>query len=292
MDRILILGSTGMLGKALVQSAKGRNLDVYGMADVGADFNFDICDDERLINLIKTLKPDVVVNTVAIVSIDDCEKNPGRAYQVNSRPASLIADICKKIGCYFIQISTDHYYSGDKNKSHSEDAHVVLMNEYARTKYAAECFALTYENSLVVRTNIVGFRGSANKPTFVEWVIASLQNRQPIKLFADMYTSSIDVYTFADILFNLIEKIRPSGILNLASREVFSKKNFIDALALKLNLDTSFTKVGSVSTLTVQRPDSMGLSVEKVEKLLGIRLPSMSEVVDRLAQECEKGKLI
>ncbi len=63
-----------------------------------------------------------------------------------------------------MQISTDHYFCGQGDLKHDESAPVTLLNEYARTKYAGEAFALTNPEACVIRTNVVGFRGWEVRP--------------------------------------------------------------------------------------------------------------------------------
>lgn len=287
--RILIFGATGMLGQALVKVGRERNFETIGVARSRADICLDIRDISLLDNLLEREKPEIVINAAANVSLVDCENNPANAYEVNSRPAAVLADLCRRNGSYFIQISTDHYYKGDGALKHRENDRVVLLNEYARTKFAAESFALTYKHALVLRTNIIGFRRIPSQPTFVEWVFQMLQNQLPMKLFADYYTSSIDVGQFSEALFDLIDRY-PVGILNLASREVISKEMFIRKIAAKLDYSLNNAEIGSVhDDIRVKRADSSGLDVSKAELLLNRRLPTLDEVVNRLISEYSGG---
>ncbi len=287
MTKVLILGSSGMLGQALLKAAKLKNFEVYGMAIQNADFCFDIMNDFELKKIILNLKPEIVINSVAIVNIDACEENPSQAYLINARPVSIIAKLCENINAYFVQISTDHYFTGDKNKKHTENDRVTLVNEYARTKYIAEKFALTYDNALILRTNIVGFRGDLSNPTFVEWVLDSLRKDNQIRLFTDFFTSSFDVTTFANIFFDKISTIRPTGLLNFAARDVFSKKDFIKYLAKQLGFDVEkkFIDSSVLELKNAARAESLGLDVSKAEKILKYKLPTMKMVADNLITE-------
>lgn len=285
--KILILGAAGMLGKALVSEAKTRKLVAFDADQCNATFCFDITKDEELTSLIKTTNPDILINTVAIVSHDICEKNRSKAYMVNARPASIIAQLAKKMHFFNIHISTDHFYTNDKEKKHTEDDPVCLLNEYARTKYIAECFALTHKKSLVIRTNIVGFRNDPERPTFVEWVIKSLQNKTSMTLFNDYYTSSIDVKTFSKILFDLIEK-KIYGTLNIAAQDVSSKQMFIESLAQQFNPSLKNCSIGSVRALPGTRAESAGLDVTKAETLLAYKLPTSEQVINNLVKEYQE----
>jgi dTDP-4-dehydrorhamnose reductase len=286
--KIMIFGSTGMLGQALLTETRKRKLNAIGLARKNADICVNIEDDLALIEILSATKPDVVINTVAIVSHDECEKNPANAYLVNARPASILSDICNKIDAYYVHISTDHYFTGDKDKKHDETYPVRILNEYARTKYVGEGFTLLNAESLVVRTNIVGFRNLQNQPTFLEWVLNSIKNDLPMTLFEDYFTSSINVTQFSTYLFDLINK-RPRGIVNLSCRDVSSKKEFIEAIAHRLNIHPSRIEIGSVFNLSgVHRAESLGLDVTKAENILSYPLPTFEQVISSIIEDYRK----
>ena len=282
--RIVIVGATGMLGQALYCEASCRGAAITGIARSGTDCSTDITYFEKLEETLYKLRPDVIINAAALTNLAQCEQEPATAYLVNARAVASMAEVSSQLGAFFVQVSTDHYFVNDGKKQHEENAAVHLVNEYARTKYAGEAFALTYPAVLVVRTNIVGFRQKGH-PTFVEWVIESLQSGRFITLFDDYYTSSIHVAAFARSLFDLLPS-RPSGILNLAARDVCSKKVFVEMLAESLNLQTSSAVTGSAASLTdAKRASSVGLNVSKAEQLLGYDLPTTFQVARALADE-------
>lgn len=281
--KLCILGITGMLGQALAKEAFKRNIEISGVARSNADVNFDITDDKALTEFMEANDFDIVINTCAIVNHSLCDSDSALAYQVNARPSSLLSRLAQKLKFKYIYVSTDGYFSGDADKKHDENANVVLLNEYARTKFAGEMFTLTNPDSLVVRTNIVGYKNSS-QPTFVEWIVNSIKNNERLTLFNDYFTSSISVAQFSKALFDLLE-LNPSGIINLASSEVFSKAKFIESFSKAVSLSMKTHIYGSVSTLQSKRPDSLGLDVSKAENLLGYKLPGLEDVISQLAKE-------
>ena len=281
-----ILGSTGLLGQALIKECKSRNLNVIGVARKNADYNLDISNDIELVTFFKNNSFDVAINTVAIVNHKICDDNPALAYMVNSRPSAILAGLSKKLNFKYVYISTDGYFQGDNDKKHDESAAVSFLNEYARTKYVGEQFALSNPDSLVVRTNIVGFKGS-DTPTFLEWALNAVKNQENITLFNDYFTSSISVAQFSSSLIDLINK-NAKGLYNLASSEVSSKKKFIESMVHVFNLELKNAKIGSVSSLSSKRADSLGLDVSKAEKLLGYKLPNLIGVLEKLKEEYDE----
>jgi len=283
--KILVLGATGMLGQAIIREAALRGIKALGAARKNSDIILDVSDISGLASTLRGVKPDVVINTVAEVNLATCENNPGLAYTVNARPAAILAKLAQETGVYFIQISTDHYYTGDNPVQHKEEERVQILNEYARTKYAGEKFALTCPTALVVRTNIVGFRGNQLAPTFVEWIIDTLNSHEEITLFRDYYTSSIDVPCFVGILYDLLD-LRPAGVINIASRECFSKKDFILKIAAALGYSRFACRDGSViESSVIPRANNLGLDISKAEQLLQKSMPDLDQVVTGLLRE-------
>lgn len=282
--KILLLGSSGMLGQALSEEGKKRNLEILGVDVVNAPIIMDITNINELTNLIEQEKPDVLINTVAITSLERCENDPGMAYMINARPVATMAKVCRKVGIYFVHISTDHFYTGDAKLKHKEDYPVELINEYARTKYAAERFALTCPHALIVRTNIVGFKNDNSQQTFVEWIFQSMEESFPMVMFEDFFVSSITVSQFSRYLFDLLSE-RPYGTINLSSRDVFSKQDFIKTIAKKAGYSINQAKAGSVKGLQPRRAESLGLDVKRAEEILDQRMPSLDEVVEEIIYE-------
>ena len=287
--KFLVIGATGLLGQAIVRIGRARGIEIVGMARSGAEWLVDVTEPDQLLESIEAIRPDVVVNCVAIVNLAECEREPGMAYQVNARPASIIAEASKRVGFIPVYISTDHYYQGNGAVAHDEHAPITLLNEYARTKYVGEAFTSLVSNGLVLRTNIVGHRGRKDAPTFAEWAICALTQREQLTLFDDVYTSSIHVDAFASAMFDLVQK-EAAGVYNLASSEVSSKQAFMFMLAEQMGIDIDWAAIGSGKSLKPLRADSMGLAIGKAEALLGYQLPGLAETVSKLVEEWRNSK--
>lgn len=275
-----------MLGKAFVKQSSSFGYKPFTIARKDADINIDATKKNDLLAAIKAVRPSLIINAIAQTNLKSCEESPGSSYLINSYIPSLVALYCKdNKETQFCHISTDHYFHGNKNKLHSEKTRVMLTNEYARTKYAGECFALTDPNALIIRTNIIGFRNWKNKPTFIEWVLENLIQNKPITMFNDFFTSSIDTGNCARIAFELLAQ-KAIGVFNVGSAASSSKESFIRMLADQLNLDLTNASVGSVhSNSKIFRCDSLGLDVSKAERFLGYKFPSTQEVVKIIAKD-------
>ncbi len=288
--KVLLLGSNGMLGQAVKKELRSAGHTVKETDRSNADYCFDLLNDDKLFQSVQETNPDVIINTAAAVSLEYCENHPGDAYCLNSRLPGVLADICREQGCYAVHISTDHFYYGDGRYLHSETDPVRLVNEYARTKYAGEIFAMTYPQTLVLRTNIVGFR-CRGQQTFVEWALDEVQKKQQMTLFTDFYTSSIHTADFAKVLLDLMGN-KITGIYNLGARTASSKKEFILKLSEQLlGFIPDYIEKSVRQLKGVPRGDSLGLDTERIEKAVGYRMPSLDETIESLKKEYTERKL-
>ena len=283
--KILLIGANGMLGKSLSQELSAQaDVTLLTVARNNAMYSFDLTDDCLLRACFEETQPTVCINAAAIVGLDLCERDVETAYLVNSRLPERLATFCRTYNTYFVQVSTDHYYYGNERKKHNEEAPVTFFNEYARTKYVVECLALTYQNTIVLRTNIVGMRGDCARPTFLEWLLNSLKNDEELNLFTDFFTSSIHTRQFSKILLDIL-RLHPVGVFNLASSTVSSKEEFAVALSQRIFHRVPKYQKGSVSSLGTKRADSLGLSTTRIENLLGYHMPTLNDVTESIANE-------
>jgi dTDP-4-dehydrorhamnose reductase len=280
--KLLLLGSTGLLGPAIAAEASRRGHMVIGAARRGAELAVDIAEDAQLLAGLAKVESDAVINCAALTSVDDCERDPGLAYRLNARPLSLLAEWSRETGRPLLHTSTDHYFIGGGARSHDESEPVELVNEYARTKYAGEAFALTSPHSLVIRTAIVGIRGWP-KPTLAEWAISAIEAGDELTVFDDAFTSCIDVSSLARASLDLLEQ-GATGLLNVASREVFTKGDLIREIARQMKVSLKSTPA-SVKDLRPPRPSSLGLDVSAAERRLGYHLPILEEVVTAVLKQ-------
>jgi dTDP-4-dehydrorhamnose reductase len=281
--KVLVIGSTGLLGQAVSNEVRSRGWSLVAVARSGGDHALDISDLSALDDCLDGVRPDLLFNCAALTDFIQCERDPGHAYRVNARPLVSMALWSRRTGRRLIHVSTDHYFITGGAAPHRENERVWLVNEYARSKYAGEAFALTAPRALVFRTSIVGIRGW-DRPTLAEWAIRSVLDNAPVGLFTDAYTSSIDVGAFARAAID-VALGAATGLLNLASREVYSKAQFVQEIAAQMGrrLDNA-----TLASLTAERPlraGSLGLDVGKVQGLLEYPLPGLPEVVRAVLDE-------
>lgn len=276
---VLVLGATGLLGTEVMKSLNARGLRALGAARSGTDLVIDITNQMALFRLLTRVEADVVINCAACVDLAACEADQEMAYRVNGQPAAVLSAWSLQTGNRFIQISTDHYFDGDLPLRNDEYALPSLVNAYAASKFAAESMTREAENSLVIRTNICGAQKG-----FGKWVLDSLIEQKPMSLFTDYYTSTMHISDCAEAITDLV-KSKETGLLNIASRDVSSKAEFVLAVAEASGLEPGHITQTSVGELTPKRARACGLDVSKAESILGRNLPTLAETAAKLVAE-------
>ena len=269
------MGAKGMLGSSFIRLADKSFKVIPASRD---DFNFT--NFSKLYNFLDSKKPDVIINAAANINLADCEANKESSSKINLEFVKELRDWCANNSSFLVQVSTDHFYDYGGNYPHSEVDEVVLLNEYAKQKFAAERVVMDLDRHLIIRTSILGYRNSGPL-TFIEWILSTIKAENQIAGFDDAYTSSIDVDTLVEIVFLCI-KNKVKGIYNIASSEVYSKYDLIKAIIVDLGsteIDLVASKVGQ---LTPTRADCCGLKVEKIQNLIQIPLPNLDTVVKNL----------
>ena len=278
--KVLLFGATGMAGSSIKHELLERSIEVVGVSRSGSDLSCDIKDENQIASVLCSDQFDAVINAAAQININRCDQDPLESWKVNAKAVSIIANFCNELDIPLLHISTDHFYTYGDNYPHKESDPVFCVNEYARHKFAAECFALNYSGSLVLRTSILG-KSTKGQKSLIDWAIDSLQRQDKIELFCDAWTSSLDVETFSKYAINLFLDVRHKGLLNLASSEVYSKERLIRKLADMLQIDHSKCFSGSVKRLS-NRPNCLGLDVSVAQNLLNNSLPTLEEVCTNL----------
>ena len=168
--KLLIFGGSGLLGLnwAIVRKELNDTWITYRQHELkGKWFKSLYCnaaDENQTIKVVKQVRPQIIVNAVALTNVENCEKNPSLAEEINTTAAKNIAYAAHLYDAKLIHISTDHLFSGQNAFSKEFDI-AKPLNEYAKTKLMAENVVLDKcPRSLVIRTNFFGWGTSYCPP--------------------------------------------------------------------------------------------------------------------------------
>jgi dTDP-4-dehydrorhamnose reductase len=275
--RVLITGTSGMLGGVLESTWKDKFelLTVSGRAQ----FDFETGNYEKL---YRETTPDVVIHAAALTNLEYCENNPRETLLVNGSSVEKLISSMPKVKIIFIS-SEAVFPPNTKNATENTPTHAQTV--YGKSKELGENHLIAAKIGAVVRTTIVGRNINKQGNSLTEWIVSSLNNKQSIALFDDVWFTPISIWHLADALEWVIKNETPK-ILHIAGGERVTKHQFGSKLAIAMGLDEKLITVGKLreSGLKAKRSNEMSLDSSLYEKLSGRKLPRLNEVIEMIVK--------
>ena len=240
MHKILVLGSTGMLGQALVKHAITNNFNLYtaSRTDISS-FQLDVLDFEKreksFIDFLKQNQIEYVINAIGVL-VQESSTNFRNAIEINGYFPIRLANICDSINCKLVHISTDCVYSGSSGpikRLQIPDP----KDAYGVSKYIGE---FSQQNCMVIRTSIIGEDNSVKPQGLLNWVLSN--NHSIISGYTNAYWSGVTTDYLAYFIFTkvIIESKYRKGLFNLATNCISKYEliqSIIDSYKLKITLN-------------------------------------------------------
>ena len=259
---ILVIGANGMLGRDMMA--------LIGPAARGVDIDeIDITSLESTERVIRTLKPETVINCAAYTDVDGCETNVETAMQVNGEGVAHLALATREIGARLVHVSTDYVFDGSKGTPYVEDDAPCPLGVYGESKLAGELNAGFNPDHLIVRTQwLFGLHGK----NFVETMLRLAVEKDEIAVVDDQVGSPTWTVDLAQAVLALL-KSGHRGIYHAANAGFCSWNGFAKAIFEEAGLPV---KVRGMTTDELNRPARRPLystlDCSKLEQDSGFRL--------------------
>ena len=258
MSGTLIFGG-GQLGQSLKELLPEATI-VYHSGDYGNVA--DISDLKSVERIFRQLKPETVINAAAFTDVDGCETDRERAFATNAVGVNNIVRMCREFSTKLIHISTDYVFSGDDGM-YLENSFPDPVNYYGYSKSVGDAFALSLDNSLIVRTSGV-FGKNRNFPNFV---YNNLKQGKTVNALNGYY-SPISSHLLAKSIMELTRIRDIQGIINVAGTRV-SRVDFATKIAEAFSLNKSLIRyVDAIPSMKARRPFDSSLDISKAKGLL------------------------
>lgn len=279
-ERILIVGSNGMLGQRLVEFYKSKH-KIELLTSSVEDNSFindvdyqsvDITRKEKVKKLILDFCPDFIINASGFTNVDACETNREMSWKVNVKGVEYLAQYSRVIDSKMIHISTDYIFDG-KEGPYTENNTNNPISYYGRTKLAGENeLRISGSKFTILRINVLYGPSKFGKPDFVRWVINSLRGKKQIKIVNDQFNNP----TFTDDVVQAVSKaieFNKEGIYNIGGPELLSRLEFTERIADYFDLDKSLiTPVKTADfNFAAKRPLKSGLIILKAQTELNYK---------------------
>lgn len=273
--RALLLGGTGLLGRALARAAEERGFDVAAPSRREAPLE----DPARIEERCRRQRAEVVINAAAFTGVDACEERREEAMRTNGEAVGALAAVCERSGARLVQVSTDYVFGGERRTPYPEDAEPRPLSVYGESKLLGERYALRGPRALVVRTSwLFGPDGR----DFVTAMLDLAASGRSLRVVSDQVGCPTYTPFLARAIWDLVAA-RADGLVHYRNREPVSWHGF--AVEIFRRRDPAL-EVEAISTAefprAARRPAYSVLDVGRFEGLVGRRVEAWADGLDEL----------
>lgn len=247
-----------MLGKALMRQWTGDEITAPRSADA------DIRIGEQVELTVARTKPDWIVLCAAYTDVDGCEMNPTLAAGVNTHGAINVAKAAARIGSRLLFISTDYVFDGRKTSPYETNDARNPINEYGKTKAAAEeKITRVVPESCIVRTSwLFGPWGKC----FPDTILKLAASRHEIDVVNDQRGCPTYSFDLADAIIKLCRS-GATGIVHCTNRGECSWYDFASEITRQAGALTLVRPTTSEKFVRpAERPKYSALSSTSLER--------------------------
>lgn len=288
IERVLILGAGGQLGRALTH-AFSPTLDVLA----ATHRQCDLLDRQDLASLLAHFKPDVVLNAAAYTAVDEAERDPARAFAVNAEGPALLGRLVQSFGTRLVHYSTDYVFDGVAKRPYEEDDECRPLSVYGQSKRAGEeAVRGSGADALILRVSWLYGAGERN---FVAHLVRSWHAGTTLPMVADQFGVPTHVARVARLTLALLARDTPP-VLHCVSSGSTSRLEWARFVYTELERLTGQSSgaglvprtLAEVSTVpgTAPRPAFSVLS-NRALTALGITVPDWrADLTEEIAARC------
>lgn len=201
---ILVFGKTGQVAKDL--QALATEAMFLGREDA------DLCNPEACGEVIRRIKPTVVINAAAYTAVDKAEEDEATALMVNGASPTAMAAACADLGIPFVHISTDYVFDGTGTAPWCTAAPTAPLSAYGRTKLEGEKgVRASGAIHAILRTSWVF---SAHGSNFVKTMLRLSETRDALTIVADQIGGPTPALAIAEACLKIAETLQVDASLS------------------------------------------------------------------------------
>lgn len=205
---IVLTGATGKLGGELRRAWA----DIHEVSCVGRH-EVDMRRPEGMRRHLEDASFDVLVNCAAMADVDQCERYPHEAYEINAVAPGVLARICSEHGARMVHFSTDYVLDGREPGLKDEKAPTKPVNHYGITKLEGERRVMEGNSSALVCRVSWLFR--TRPPGFLESFLERARKGEPLEAADDKYSKPTYAPEIAKIIVELLDHRELSGVFHV-----------------------------------------------------------------------------
>lgn len=221
MKKVLILGASGLVGRALVKELS-HDYDVYGtyyskIIDMPTQkvIKLDVNDIENIKQVLKDIEPEIIISCL--------RGDFDRQLEVHREAAKFLSNMGGRL--YFC--STANVFDNDPSSPHYEEDKTDAKSDYGKFKIRCEeeLKEILHDNLCILRLPMIWGKNSPRLNDLLE----KLTTNQEIQVYTNLYLNNNTDIMLAEQIHYIIRN-NLKGIFHLATYDIINHYDFISQI--------------------------------------------------------------
>ena len=250
----------------------------------------DITDKAAVEAVISQVNPDVVVHCAAWTAVDMAEDDDKveKVRAINAGGTQNIADVCKKLDCKMVYISTDYVFDGQGTQPWEPDCKDYKpLNVYGQTKLEGElAVANTLQKYFIVR---IAWVFGLNGKNFIKTMVNLGKTHDTLRVVCDQIGTPTYTLDLAVLLVDMIETEKYGYYHATNEGGYISWYDFAREIFRQAGMNTQVIPVTTAEygLSKAARPFNSRLDKSKLTQAGFALLPTWQDAVARYLKEAE-----
>ncbi len=302
--KAFVTGVAGQLGHDVMNELAKRGFEAVG-SDIAPEYSgapdgsavntmpyvqLDITDAAAVEKTISEINPDAVIHCAAWTAVDLAEddENIQKVHSINADGTKNIAEICKKLDCKMMYISTDYVFDGQGEEPWKPDCRDYKpINVYGRSKLDGElAVAGALSRYFIVR---IAWVFGTNGKNFIKTMLNIGKKYDAIRVVNDQIGTPTYTYDLARLLVDMIESDKYGYYHATNEGGYISWYDFACEIFGQAGYNTKVTPVTTAEYgAKAVRPFNSRLDKSKLSENGFAPLPSWQDALKRYLKEIDK----
>ena len=296
--KILLFGRGGQVGWELQ-----RSLSLLGDV-IAVDFDAaanpdgmcgDFTDLAGLVETVRRVQPQIIVNAAAHTAVDKAESEPEVARLINALAPAKLAGAATELGAWLLHFSTDYVFDGSGSQPWQETDATSPLSVYGRTKLEGEQAVASTPKHLIFRTSWVYAARGGN---FAKTMLRLAGERETLTVIDDQVGAPTSAELLADVTSHALRAalVNPqlAGLYHCVAGgqttwHGYCQYVLTQAQSLGWPLKAGPAQVAATTTASyptpARRPLNSRLNTAKLQNAFGLQLPHWQQGVARMLTE-------
>ena len=292
--KIFVTGIGGQLGYDVINELKKRGheavgSDIFDSVEQDVEYRkLNITDKEAVEKTLTEVRPDAVIHCAAWTAVDaaEDEENLPKVRAINVDGPQNIANVCKKLDCKMIQISTDYVFNGQGETPWQPDCKdYAPLNVYGQSKLDGElAVANTLEKYFIVR---IAWVFGVNGNNFIKTMLNVGKKYPEVRVVNDQIGTPTYTFDLARLLVDMAESDKYGYYHATNEGGYISWYDFTCEIFRQAGYDTKVTPVTTAEygLSKAARPFNSRLDKSKLAENGFEPLPTWQDAVARYLKE-------